>query len=907
MSPALSSDPVLHWTFDGPDAASRLLDSSGRGLAAALGGYEYSSNITWERGIVGTHAIRLLPVWPQTLGEHTRGVACPYLVSPVLQDVGIRGMAPFTLSLWMRPDLPVSSVAGLASWVATIGVMSNGVWALGTVRLSVRPGEELVAGAKGVAEVYTHRSFREVAGEWMHVALSYDGTLGGSRMSLYTNGRLVDAIVPQVKFVYPSQLYIGFEFAPQLCYGGLLDDVRLYNRPLSSGEVYGLWAGLCPLPGARTGPCRDFECSAGTVDEDSLAFTPCVKCRAGTYAARGSYGRCPDCHSHQTDDDYSPATPMIIREQQSGVFVESRVQRDNWFHVAMTYDGASLLMFINGAMCSLAADQAQCNRSVLGCDWCGRRRRRLRYYDEVAASEILLGEVVGQGSFGVVHKAVWRDTEVAAKVFRADSLRPQDIRQAEKEVDVMRALRHPNILLFMCHAKSETKFIIVTELMPTGSLMELLANESTPLPLRLKLSILCDIARGMAYLHQSNPPILHRDLKSSNILAKVSDFGLTIFSRARDGSCEERARAIGTTFWTAPEVLQGASYTSKCDVYAFGIVSWEVVTREVPYEEENPHTVALRVVHDILRPPVHNRNIPAPIAELAAECWDASPGKRPSFSAINSRLSSMSSILEEEIMRDEAIGVNAPRGSIALVFTDIEGSTSLWEWNAAVMKASLRLHNEIIRKCFREHRGYEVKTEGDAFMLAFQSPLDALHFCQEAQAELLGAKWDPELLAHERCSEVFSGAALSFRGFRVRMGIHYGHADMEAAQGSAVDYIGPTVNKAARVASLAQGGQVLVSSAARMEIERLQGPLEAVRPAGPASMRVVGRFQLRGIAEEEVISEVVLQGLGRAFEPAAQQQQQRGHARGRHSGRSVQEASAALTQSQTSHEQASCL
>eukprot|EP00727_Mastigamoeba_balamuthi_P005677 m51a1_g1729 putative serine threonine kinase (1689) ;mRNA; f:135134-146420 len=502
---------------------------------------------------------------------------------------------------------------------------------------------------------------------------------------------------------------------------------------------------------------------------------------------------------------------------------------------------------------------------VLAALWL-RHRRRPKYYDQVDVSEILIGDTIGQGSFGIVYKATWRNTEVAAKVFSVESVTAEEIEQFEKEVDVMRALRHPNILLFMCHAKSADSFIIVTEYMPTGSLMELLANEGVAVPLRLKLSIMSDIARGMAYLHQNDPPILHRDLKSSNILvrihspfsapcltgknnpqldsnlqAKVSDFGLGMFSHKVGDSHKDSAAVIGTIFWTAPEVLGGADCTTKSDVYSFAVIVWEIMTREVPYEELNPHTVHLRVVNEGLRPLLETRKFPGPVQELVAAA-------------------------ARKVM-EEVEHVEAPKGSISLVFTDIKGSSSLWEWNASLMRSSLKLHNDILKESLVRHRGYQVKAEGDAFMLAFQSPLNALLFCHEVQQVLLGAPWDPTLLTNEHCAEEVTDCVLSFRGFRVRMGIHFGPVDTRV-EGQSTDYSGPTVGIAARIAGLARGGQVLVSSAARAEIERMLRPAEAEKLSSLLTLVALGSFRLHGMPGEDVISEAVLKGFNRRFEMA---------------------------------------
>eukprot|EP00727_Mastigamoeba_balamuthi_P005748 m51a1_g1793 putative serine threonine protein (2661) ;mRNA; f:394684-406126 len=698
------------------------------------------------------------------------------------------------------------------------------------------------------------------------------------------------------------------------CAAGQTDDDNTSATPCVSCT-----AGAYTAPGS-VGPCSAFECPAGWTDNDASPWTPCVHCGPGGYVPAGTAGACSQrqCADGTTDNDNDSATPCVpfcsrITAQTEcdaspigcdwcGKYCAVRTQCScqqvvdeqtcagsyncTWCAAqAGCYTGAcpeaspgaakakDTAAIVGGAVGGgggglLLLAALGC---VLGALWL-RRRRRPKYYDQVDASEILIGDTIGQGSFGVVYRATWRNTEVAAKVFGVQSVTAEEIEQFEKEVDVMRALRHPNILLFMCHAKSADSFIIVTEYMPTGSLMELLANEGAAVPLRLKLSIMSDIARGMAYLHQNDPPILHRDLKSSNILldsnlqAKVSDFGLGMFSHKGD-SHKDSAAVIGTIFWTAPEVLGGADCTTKSDVYSFAVIVWEIMTREVPYEELNPHTVSLRVVNEGLRPSLEARKFPGPVQELVAVCWTAAPESRPEFCDISTTVDALSKTLQEEITREEVEHVAAPSGAIALVFTDIKGSASLWEWNASLMKSSLKLHNDILKESLVRHRGYQVKAEGDAFMLAFQSPLNALLFCHEVQQVLLRAPWDPALLAHEHCAEEVTDCVLSFRGFRVRMGIHFGPVDAHA-EGQSTDYSGPTVGVAARVAGLARGGQVLVSSAARAEIERMLRPAEAEKLGSLLTLEALGPFRLGGLPGEMVISEAVLKGFNRRFEMA---------------------------------------
>ena len=151
----------------------------------------------------------------------------------------------------------------------------------------------------------------------------------------------------------------------------------------------------------------------------------------------------------------------------------------------------------------------------------------------------------------------------------------------------------------------------------------------------------------------------------------------------------------------------------------------------------------------------------------------------------------------------------APTGTVTLVFTDIQGSTRLWEHDADMMQATLALHDEILRQLIETHNGYEVKTEGDAFMLAFARPKDAARWCLSAQEALHDAAWPKGLLA---CDDAVDAGG--FRGVRVRMGIHTGDPTCTPDPNTGrMDYFGRMVNRAARVSGAGHGGQLLLSEA----------------------------------------------------------------------------------------------
>ncbi len=155
----------------------------------------------------------------------------------------------------------------------------------------------------------------------------------------------------------------------------------------------------------------------------------------------------------------------------------------------------------------------------------------------------------------------------------------------------------------------------------------------------------------------------------------------------------------------------------------------------------------------------------------------------------------------------------APTGEATLVFTDIQGSTALWEHFGKEFEPLLDLHDALFRAAIVAHQGYEVKTEGDAFMVAFSDARNAVRFCLDVQEQLHEADW-PETLLNAEALQSFAGVSDNgtFRGLRVRMGMHTGSPRCRPdPMTGRMDYFGRMVNRAARVGGVGHGGQVLVS------------------------------------------------------------------------------------------------
>ncbi|XP_072952679.1 probable serine/threonine-protein kinase SIS8 isoform X1 [Typha angustifolia] len=259
---------------------------------------------------------------------------------------------------------------------------------------------------------------------------------------------------------------------------------------------------------------------------------------------------------------------------------------------------------------------------------------------EIPWEDIVLGERIGLGSFGEVYKGDWHGTEVAVKKFLHQDISSDALEEFRSEVRIMRRLRHPNVVLFMGAVTRVPHLSIVTEFLPRGSLFRLIHRPNNQLDERRRLRMALDVARGMNYLHNCTPVIVHRDLKSPNLLVdknwvvKVCDFGL---SRIKHNTFLSSRSTAGTAEWMAPEVLRNEPSDEKCDVYSYGIILWELSTLQQPWDGMNPMQVvgAVGFQHRRLDIPDDMNSV---IADIIKACWQTDPKMRPSFSEIMAAL-----------------------------------------------------------------------------------------------------------------------------------------------------------------------------------------------------------------------------------------------------------------------------
>ncbi|KAK3150545.1 hypothetical protein QOZ80_3AG0234590 [Eleusine coracana subsp. coracana] len=274
-----------------------------------------------------------------------------------------------------------------------------------------------------------------------------------------------------------------------------------------------------------------------------------------------------------------------------------------------------------------------------------RSQRLDTMFDDVSECEIpwedlVIGERIGLGSYGEVYRADWNGTEVAVKKFLDQDFYGDALDEFRSEVRIMRRLRHPNIVLFMGAVTRPPNLSIVSEYLPRGSLYKILHRPNCQIDEKRRIKMALDVAKGMNCLHTSVPTIVHRDLKSPNLLVdnnwnvKVCDFGL---SRLKHSTFLSSKSTAGTPEWMAPEVLRNEQSNEKCDVYSFGVILWELATLRMPWSGMNPMQVVGAVGFQDRRLDIPKEVDPL-VARIIFECWQKDPNLRPSFAQLTSAL-----------------------------------------------------------------------------------------------------------------------------------------------------------------------------------------------------------------------------------------------------------------------------
>ena len=283
---------------------------------------------------------------------------------------------------------------------------------------------------------------------------------------------------------------------------------------------------------------------------------------------------------------------------------------------------------------------------------------------------------LGQGSFGKVYRGTWLGSKVAIKVPTAENgqgiemtgLPQRVLDDFRRELHVMAGLRHDNIqdLRGLCFTPEGPA--IVSKYYARGSMANVLqqglrsAECCAELTWKRRLQMALDVAAGMLYMHSQSPPVIHRDLKAVNCFidehwkALVGDFGLT--KQMHDQAISTSTSSAATNpRWMAPELMADSDnmgesvYTTKTDVYAFGMVLYETLTWKAPFAVDGRGWEIVNKVARGERPSLPKRLPCAPgedafaglpeFLELMKKCWAQDPAERPEFEQIHAQLEVM--------------------------------------------------------------------------------------------------------------------------------------------------------------------------------------------------------------------------------------------------------------------------
>ncbi|VAI42421.1 unnamed protein product [Triticum turgidum subsp. durum] len=278
---------------------------------------------------------------------------------------------------------------------------------------------------------------------------------------------------------------------------------------------------------------------------------------------------------------------------------------------------------------------------------------------EQATNKFDKSQILGHGGHGTVYKGIIKDiTPVAIK--RCALVDDRQKKEFGKEILILSQINHKNIVkLLGCCLEVEVP-MLVYEFIPKGTFFDLIHGKSRKLHLSFSslLRIVNEAAEGLAFLHTyANPPILHGDVKTSNILldenymAKVSDFGASIL--APTDNAQFVTMVQGTCGYLDPEYMQTCCLTDKSDVYSFGVVLLEILTGQVPLKLDGPEvhrslssSFLLAMKGNNLDNMLDNQikghedmELVVGVAELAKQCLEMCGDNRPSMKEVSEELS----------------------------------------------------------------------------------------------------------------------------------------------------------------------------------------------------------------------------------------------------------------------------
>jgi serine/threonine protein kinase/cell division protein FtsN len=429
--------------------------------------------------------------------------------------------------------------------------------------------------------------------------------------------------------------------------------------------------------------------------------------------------------------------------------------------------------------------------------------------ESIAGGRYRVRRILGEGGSKVVYLAHDErlDRDVAVALFRVEGLDEAGRARVLREARAMGRLGdHPHIVgIYDIGEAEQGRPYIVSQYVPGGSLSELLRRApGHRLPVSDTIRIAEQLCLGVEYAHSLG--IVHRDLKPANVFLAgdgaplLGDFGLAI---APDQSrITSHGMMVGTAAYMSPEQALGRALEPRSDLYSLGALIYELLTGRPPFIGGDLMAIVSQHVNAVPEPPSkHGPGISPALDALVLKLLAKTPAERPLSAAMvretlhtiagSSRGAMDQMVSTVMVERPNLSGHAAPDGTVSIMFSDIENSTLIIERLGDLRAQEVfQIHNRTIREQVAKQGGYEVKSMGDGFMVAFSSARRALLCAVEVQ------RWLATYSTQHPDTPL-----------RVRIGLNTGEAIREAG-----DFFGKTVVLAARIGAAASGGQILVSA-----------------------------------------------------------------------------------------------
>ncbi|KAL8120420.1 MAP3K epsilon protein kinase 1-like isoform X2 [Apium graveolens] len=280
-------------------------------------------------------------------------------------------------------------------------------------------------------------------------------------------------------------------------------------------------------------------------------------------------------------------------------------------------------------------------------------------------NKYMLGDEIGKGAYGRVYKGL--DLEngdfVAIKQVSLENIAQEDLNIIMQEIDLLKNLRHKNIVKYLGSSKTKSHLHIILEYVENGSLANIIKpTKFGPFPESLVAVYIVQVLEGLVYLHEQG--VIHRDIKGANILltkeglVKLADFGVATKLTEADVNTHS---VVGTPYWMAPEVIEMSGVCAESDIWSVGCTVIELLTCVPPYYDLQPMPALFRIVQDE-RPPIPDSLSPA-MTDFLFQCFKKDARQRPDAKTLlshpwiqNSRRVLQSSLRQSDTLRLEEEG-----------------------------------------------------------------------------------------------------------------------------------------------------------------------------------------------------------------------------------------------------------